>query len=341
MASAALGPLIVDLDGDPSLTNQDRERLQCPQVGGVILFSRNYENRLQLRSLTREIKEIRSPELLIAVDQEGGRVQRFRGRFTRLPPVGACGVLYDSKHSEGKQLAYNMGLVMARELIDCGVDLSFAPVLDVLQCNSHVIGDRAFHSDPDAVHFLASSYISGMGDAGMGSVGKHFPGHGSVSADSHTSLPEDKRLMAALRGCDLLPYTLLNNQLRGVMLAHVLYKSIDVRIPSYSSFWIHDVLKEDIGFRGVVFSDDLSMTGAGNGSTLERCRAARNAGCDLLPVCNDLDAVDKLLGERREEWIGNGADAAVASLYARPKPVDPRMLETAREIVEMAAYEFG
>lgn len=338
---APLGPLIIDLDGGPSLGRADRERLQSPSVGGVILFSRNFEDRSQLRELTREIKALRTPELLITVDQEGGRVQRFRGGFTRLPPAGVCGRLYDSRPEAGRQLAYDIGRVMASELMESGVDLSFAPVLDVLSCDSRVIGDRAFHGDPEAVHWLAASCMAGMHDAGMGCVGKHFPGHGGVGGDSHTCLPEDKRPMEALRGCDLLPYAALAGRLQGVMLAHVLYSAINPRIPSYSSFWVRDVLREELGFRGVVFSDDLSMAGAGDEPLSERCGAALQAGCDLLPVCNDLPAVDRLLRETDGEWSGFDRSGAVASLYARPAPPDARRLGAARERVEQAALEAG
>lgn len=340
-AANALGPLIIDLGGGPRLSRDDRERLLSPLVGGVILFSRNYEDRPQLRELTRDIKGLRTPELLITVDQEGGRVQRFKGRFTRLPPAGACGRLYDEDPDRGRRLAHDIGLVMASELIDCGVDLCFAPVLDVLSCDSRVIGDRAFHCDPEAVHFLASSCMAGMQEAGMGCVGKHFPGHGGVGADSHTSLPVDDRSMAALRRCDLLPYASLGSRLQGVMLAHVLYRAINARIPSYSSFWIREVLREELGFDGVVFSDDLSMAGAGDEPLPERFHAALQAGCDLLPVCNDLRAVERLLrsaGDRGEPPV-HPTDDAIASLYARPGGSAAQRVAAAREAVEQAVLD--
>lgn len=337
----SLGPLIIDIDGGLSLSRTDRSRLQSPLVGGVILFTRNFEGRPQLRELTREIKALRTPPLLITVDQEGGRVQRFRGRFTRLPPASVCGRLYDSHPKAGRQLACDIGLVMASELIECGVDLSFAPVLDVLSCESRVIGDRAFHSDPEAVHWLAGSCMEGMHDAGMGCVGKHFPGHGGVGGDSHICLPEDGRSMDALRGLDLLPYSSLGSRLQGVMLAHVRYGAINPRIPCYSSFWIRDVLREELGFRGVIFSDDLSMAGAGDEALPERCRGALEAGCDLLPVCNDLPAVDRLLRQEEDGWTGHGRNEAIASLYAKPVPVDTQRLMAARENLERAALDAG
>lgn len=338
------GHLIIDLDGDLALSRRDQVRLQHPRVGGVILFSRNFEDRGQLRALTADIKALRSPPLLITVDQEGGRVQRFKGRFTRLPSAGACGRLYDSNPKAAKQLAYHVGLIMARELIDCGVDLSFAPVLDVLSHDSEVIGDRAFHSDPEAVHFLAYACIKGMQDAGMGSVGKHFPGHGGVGADSHVCTPEDGRSMTELRNSDLLPYMSLGNRLAGVMLAHVLYTAINPSIPSYSSFWIRDVLKEDVGFKGVVFSDDLTMAGAGEEPLLGRCHKALRAGCDLLPVCNDLKAVDELLDAPEEEW-GEGVAATswdvIASLYPKPSAIGDETLVAARESIEQAVSDLA
>jgi beta-N-acetylhexosaminidase len=334
------GPLIVDLDGGLSLSASDRRRLESPHVGGVILFARNFEDRPQLKELVREIKALRSPGLLVTVDQEGGRVQRFKGRFTRLPPAAAGGRLYDTDREAGRQLARETGLVMAAELIECGVDLSFAPVLDVLRCDSRVIGDRAFHSDTEAVHFLAAAYIDGMHEAGMACVGKHFPGHGGVGADSHTCLPEDDRPMSALRDCDLLPYMSLGNRLQGIMLAHVLYGSVNSRIPSYSSFWIRDVLREELGFEGVVFSDDLNMAGAGDDPLLDRYRAALDAGCDLLPVCNDPKSVDRMLKQVEREGLPAGdSTAAVEALYCRPKVVDPAALQAARERVSQAAAD--
>lgn len=329
MTSRPPGPLIIDLEGNLDLTAADRARLQHPRVGGVILFSRNAADSSQLRNLTREIKGLRSPELLVTVDQEGGRVQRFRSGFTRLPPAAACGRLHDADPGAGRRLARAIGLVMAAELIECGIDLSFAPVLDVLRCDSRVIGDRAFHSDPDVVSQLASACVDGMREAGMGSVGKHFPGHGGVGADSHACLPRDERSLDELRECDLLPYISLCGRLSGVMLAHVLYGEIHAEIPSYSRFWIRDVLREQVGFRGTVFSDDLTMAGAGDGPLPGRCAAALEAGCDLLIICNDLHAVDALLNGAQTEWAAPEPDT-ITSLYARPGPADPAALESAR-----------
>jgi len=334
------GPLIIDLEGDLALTPADRARLQHPAVGGVILFRRNHAGRAQLRALTAAIKGLRSPALLITVDQEGGRVQRFRDGFTRLPAAARCGRRYDRDAVEGERLARALGLVMAAELIACGVDLSFAPVLDVLSRDSRVIGDRAFHSDAGAVQRLASACIHGMHDAGMGAVGKHFPGHGGVEADSHTCLPEDSRPMAALRGCDLQPYAGLHARLQGVMLAHVRYARIEPWTPSYSGFWVQEVLRGDIGFRGAVFSDDLTMAGAGDEPLAERCRAALAAGCDLLPICNDIAAVDQLLAawDHRPQA---SSTPVINHLYATPEQVDEHVLLDVRRRLEAAASEAG
>lgn len=340
MTTGRLGPLIVDIDGDLSLSERDRDRLDQPEVGGVILFARNFADRSQLRELIREIKALRSPALLVTVDQEGGRVQRFRDGFTRLPPAAVCGRLYDTNPDAAVCLARDHGLVMASELIECGVDLSYAPVLDVLQCDSRVIGDRAFHSDPNVVRLLAAAWIDGMDQAGMGAVGKHFPGHGGTGADSHTCLPEDRRSLAALRECDLLPYRSLAGRLRGVMLAHVRYGRIESNIPSFSSFWIKDVLGGEIGFEGVVFSDDLSMAGAGSEPLNERCAAALGAGCHLLLICNDRAAVDAVL-ERPQEWSSVDATAAIRSLCARVGSADTRTLAAARAAVQQSKVGGG
>lgn len=257
-------------------------------------------------------------------------MQRFRDGFTRLPPAAACGRAYDRDPAGGERLARQLGLVMAAELLDCGVDLSFAPVLDVRGRDSQVIGDRAFHRDPQAVARLAGACIAGMAAAGMASVAKHFPGHGGVSGDSHHCLPEDGRSLAALRDCDLRPYATLAARLQGVMLAHVRYAAIDARIPSYSDYWVGEVLRGEFGFDGVVFSDDLSMAGAGDAAPAQRCRAALRAGCDLLPLCNDPAGVDRLLVALADHPVPDRS-TAVASLYPRPVPVADHELAAARE----------
>ncbi len=293
-----LGPVMLDLAGDTELLAEDRERLKHPLVGGVVLFDRNYNDPKQLLALTEHVHGLRSPPLLIAVDQEGGRVQRFRDGFTSLPSARHYGDLYDRQPEEGLRTAKSMGEIMARELLAAGVDFSFTPVLDVTRVQSVVIGDRAFHSDPLAVTRLAGAFISGMAEAGMTAVGKHFPGHGGVRGDSHTCLPCDHRPFVDVESCDLVPYRELVDVLGGVMTAHVMFDAIDGQVPTYSRWWIDDILRKKLGFRGVVFSDDLTMEGARTGAdAADRAVAAMEAGCNMVLICNDRRSVDRVLTE--------------------------------------------
>lgn len=286
-----LGPLMVDVAG-PRLSEADKQRLRHPLVGGVILFSRNYADPAQLRDLTAEIHALREPPLLIAVDHEGGRVQRFREGFTRLPAMRTLGARYAMSPAEGLAAARATGLLLAAELRACGVDYSFTPVLDLDYGPSRVIGDRAFDRRPDEVVVLAAALIEGLEAGGMGSCGKHFPGHGYVIPDSHFELPVDDRPLAAMAD-DLLPYRRL--RLDGVMAAHVIYSCVDCNTAVFSNSWIY-YLRNDIKFDGVVFTDDLSMAGAGVvGEMPARVARAYGAGCDMLLVCNDADAVDRVL----------------------------------------------
>lgn len=285
------GPLMIDIAGH-ELTDLDRERLGHPLVGGVILFSRNYANREQLSALTAEIHALRHPALLIAVDHEGGRVQRFREGFTRLPAMRTLGALYDRDPEAGLIAAHDVGFVLAAELRACGVDYSFTPVLDLDYGPSRVIGDRAFHRDPEVVIALARALGDGLKQADMGSCGKHYPGHGYVIPDSHIELPIDHRPLAAMQE-DLLPYRKL--PLDAVMAAHVIYECTDCNTAVFSNKWI-DILRNDIKFDGVVFTDDLSMAGAGVvGDMLARVEAAYGAGCDMLLVCNAPESVEQVL----------------------------------------------
>ncbi|MBI3899926.1 MAG: beta-N-acetylhexosaminidase [Gammaproteobacteria bacterium] len=283
-----LGPVMLDVAG-VALTNEERERLRHPFVGGVILFSRNYQSPAQVAALVAEIRALREPNLLIGVDHEGGRVQRFRNGFTRLPPVRRFGEIYDENRKRAKRLAHTAGWLMAMELRAVGVDFSFAPVLDLDRGVSQVIGDRAFHSDPDAVADLATSYIGGMAEAGMAATGKHFPGHGGCEADSHLAFPVDNRSYADLYVEDLIPFErLIQNGLAGIMPAHVLYPQIDTQPAGYSRIWLQEVLRGRLNFQGIIFSDDLSMEGAkGVGGMVERAEFALAAGCDMVLVCND------------------------------------------------------
>lgn len=291
------GPLMIDIAGK-TLSVLDRERLAHPLVGGIILFSRNYQSPAQLAALCAEIHALRRPPLVIAVDHEGGRVQRFREGFTRLPAMRQLGDWWENAPQEAIQASRAVGYVLAAELRALGVDFSFAPVLDLDWGHSGVIGNRAFHGDPQAVAALASGLIEGMRDAGMASCGKHFPGHGWAEADSHVAIPVDERSMAELEA-DISPYRQL--QLDAVMPAHVIYPQVDARPAGFSPVWM-EKLREEIGFNGVIFSDDLSMEGASvAGGIVDRANAAWTAGCDMLLVCNAPDAVGELLEEWRPE----------------------------------------
>lgn len=299
-ASAALppGPVMVDIAGTV-LTEHERERLRHPLVGGVILFSRNFESRGQLVELCRAIHDARAEPLLIAVDHEGGRVQRFRDDgFTPLPAMRSLGRLYDADPLRALQLATETGYVLAAELRACGVDFSFTPVLDLDDGVSAVIGNRAFHHDPKAVALLARALIQGLMLAGMGACGKHFPGHGAVEADSHHAVPVDDRSLEQILDRDVSPYAWLGDKvLPSVMPAHVIYPRVDSRPAGFSRRWIQDILRDRLAYDGVVFSDDLTMEGATvAGDILARAQAALGAGCDMVLVCNRPDLADDLLG---------------------------------------------
>jgi len=292
-----LGPLMIDVEG-LQLTAAETARLRDPRIGGVILFSRNFASNEQLRELTHSIHAVRSPGLLIAVDQEGGRVQRFRDGFTELPPMHLLGQQYNLDENSARRLSHVCGWIMAAELLDAGVDISFAPVVDLDLGLSEIIGDRAFHRDPEAVALLATAFMHGMREAGMQAVAKHFPGHGAVVADSHVELPEDHRDYDELVD-DLLPYDrLIANGLHGVMMAHVRYPAIDRRIASLSPYWQATELRRKLRFTGVIFSDDLSMSAMESvGAMPVRVREALAAGADMALICNDPDAVGQTLAE--------------------------------------------
>jgi beta-N-acetylhexosaminidase len=315
-----LGPVMLDIEGR-SLSAEDRELLAHPNVGGVILFARNYEHAEQLTRLTAEIHALRQPELVIAVDQEGGRVQRFREGFTALPAMHAFGRCHDLDPERARQVAEACGWLMAAELRATGVDLSFAPVLDLDYGLSEVIGDRAFHRDPEVVAQLAGRFMAGMRHAGMAAVGKHFPGHGGVVADSHHALPEDRRPYADLLD-DMRPYErLIAEGLAGVMLAHVVYSRLD-RLPAgFSRWWLNNELRIRLRFQGAVFSDDLSMAGAAfAGAPAERARLALAAGCDVVLVCNDRPAAVAVV-ESLGDWYEPAGHLRLARLRGRGEPV--------------------
>jgi beta-N-acetylhexosaminidase len=292
----SLGPLMIDLTGT-ALAAEEGELLRHPLIGGIILFSRNYADPGQLAELVRAIHAVRSPPLIVAVDQEGGRVQRFREGFSRLPPARRIGHEFDLEPRAAVALARSLGWLMAAELRAQGVDISFAPCVDLDNGVSEVIGERAFHASAEAVAQLAQGWMAGMREAGMAATAKHFPGHGAVVADSHHTLPVDRRPLVDL-GPDLTPYRrLIANGLPAVMVAHLLFPAVDSAPASLSSRWIRDVLRGDLGFQGVVFADDLSMGGAAAayGNVVTRAREALAAGCDMLPVCNNRPSVIELL----------------------------------------------
>jgi beta-N-acetylhexosaminidase len=308
---------MVDIAGT-ELTPEDIQVLSHPLVGSVILFSRNYRDVAHVSSLTAAIRAVRSPALLVAVDHEGGRVQRFRDGFTRLPPVRTLGRRYDEDRREGLSLAKGAGWLMASELRAVGVDFSFAPCVDLDYGVSEIIGDRAFHRDPDAVAALAVAYMSGMREAGMAAVAKHFPGHGAVIADSHVALPIDRRKFVDLEA-DIRPYRLLiENNLAGVMGAHVVFPAVDALPASLSKRWILSVLRGEMGFHGCVFADDLTMAGAAAfGGVIERSELAFAAGCDVLPICNDRQAVKSVLHHFGPGLGSPASQARVVRMRAR------------------------
>jgi beta-N-acetylhexosaminidase len=291
-----LGPIMLDCAGT-ALTAEDRDLLRHPAVGGVILFARNYTDPAQLAALTAEITALRDPPLLIAVDQEGGRVQRFRDGFTRLPAVGQFGAMYAADPTIAGQICEAAGWLMATELRALGVDFSFAPVLDLNRGISQVIGDRGFSAHPAAVTALALAWQRGVQRAGMIAVGKHFPGHGGVAADSHTELPTDSRSLAAIEQDDLEPFRqLIANGLAAIMPAHVIYSQIDAQPAGFSIIWLQRILRERLGFQGVIFSDDLNMAAAAaGGDHVERAQAALLAGCDMLLICNNRPAAIRIV----------------------------------------------
>ena len=290
------GPAVVDVLGTV-LTDEDRERIRHPAAGAVILFARNYENPEQLQVLTGEIEKLREPALPICVDHEGGRVQRFREGFTAIPPMREVGRLWDRDRERGREAAHAIGYVIGAELGAVGVDFTFAPVLDLDYGGSSVIGDRALHFDPTAVGALACEIVKGLKGAGMAAVAKHFPGHGFATADSHVAVPTDERKVAEILRKDALPYrAAIEAGLAAVMPAHVVFPQADAEPAGYSKFWLQEVLRGKLGFQGLVFSDDLSMEGACvAGGPPERARAAIEAGCDMVLLCNDPKGCDSLL----------------------------------------------
>lgn len=293
-----LGSVMIDIAGT-QLTSVDKERLLDPLVAGVILFSRNFESVEQLMALTSQIHALRHPKLLIGVDHEGGRVQRFKIGFTRLPPMGAIGRSYQQQPDQALELAEKVGWVMATELLAAGIDFSFAPVVDLDYGDSRVIGDRAFDADPKVVGRLATQIMKGMHAAGMASVAKHFPGHGYIQADSHLEVAVDDRSLDALLQGDIQPFlTLIEKGVDAVMPAHVRYPKVDERPAGFSKIWLGNILRQKCHFDGAIISDDLSMHAAVEfGDAPTRVKSALEAGCDLVLLCNAPESVDEVLAK--------------------------------------------
>lgn len=293
----SLGPVMLDIGG-VELTAEDKAILQHPLVGGVILFTRNYQSMAQLEALVRDIHAVRSPRLLVAVDHEGGRVQRFREGFTNIPAMARFGEVYETDQKKARSLCNLCGWLMAVELRAVDIDFSFAPVLDLDYGVSTVIGNRAFHSHPEIVSDLTHAFIEGMHEAGMAATGKHFPGHGAVTADSHVDMPVDHRHYDEIYAKDIAPYrSLIKKDLAAIMPAHVIYDQVDAQPAGFSEFWLKEVLRERLRFQGVIFSDDLDMKGASvaGESYADRARAALHAGCDMALVCNNREGALQVL----------------------------------------------
>ena len=312
---AIRGQVMLDVLGT-ELTDEDRARLAHPATGGVILFSRNYNSREQLAALVAAIREASPDPLLISVDHEGGRVQRFRGEgFTQLPPMGWLGKRYDESPEEALDESELLGWLMATELREVDIDFSYAPVLDLGLGVCDVIGDRAFHRDPDVIARLARRFMRGMHDAGMSAVGKHFPGHGAVVEDSHLALPIDQRELEVILDQDVSPFRqLIAYGLDGIMPAHVIYPAADQNAAGFSAFWLREILRDRLGFEGMIFSDDLTMVAAESaGSYSNRATAAIEAGCDMVLVCNNPVAADEVL-EAMRDVVSNESLLRLASM---------------------------
>jgi len=319
--------VVVDVLG-ATLIDEDRGRMRHPAAGAVILFARNYENPEQLAQLTADIERQREPALPICVDHEGGRVQRFREGFTAIPPMRLLGKLWDRDRDAAKQAAASIGYIIAAELGAHGVDFSFAPVLDLDYGGSSVIGDRALHFDPTAVGALGACLVRGLAQGGVAAVAKHFPGHGYAEADSHVAVPRDERTFKEIARKDIAPYKqVIEAGLAAVMPAHVIYSEVDSQPAGYSRRWLEQVLRRQLGFQGLVFSDDLSMEGAAvAGGPPERSRAALAAGCDMVLLCNNPAGLDELLQSLKDVQL------------AKPERLERMKKQGGRDLRKSVAY---
>lgn len=334
--STVFGPVMLDVVGT-TLSADDIRRIQHPLTGGVILFARNYQNRAQLSALTAAIHAAR-PGIVIAVDHEGGRVQRFKtDGFTHLPAMRKLGALWDKDVLAATSAATDIGYVLAAELRACGVDLSFTPVLDLDYGESGVIGDRAFHRDARVVALLAKSLNHGLMLAGMLNCGKHFPGHGFVKADSHLEIPVDERTLKQILTEDAAPYGWLGLSLAGVMPAHVIYPKVDQHPAGFSRKWL-SMLRNEFGFKGIIFSDDLSMEGASvAGTVIDGAQAALNAGCDMVLICNSPDKADQLLAGLKIRQDNATAESAARIAALMPQSPAPAWDDLQKEARYLAA----
>ncbi len=285
------GRLMIDIDGK-NLSNDDKTILSSKHIGGLILFSRNFDSYDQLNTLIKEVHLIKE-NIIIAVDQEGGRVQRFEKEYTKIPSMQDASLF--AKENDDKEFIKDLAWLISSELIAVGIDINFAPVLDINRNISNIIGNRSFSNDILEVINNASDYIDGMHEAGMKSTGKHFPGHGNVVEDSHIEIPVDERELHELLNEDLKPYIKLNDKLDVIMCAHILFSKVDSKIPSFSDTWINNVLRNKLNYKGLIFSDDLSMLGSGNESLINKVKMSLDAGCDMVIICNDRSGVKELI----------------------------------------------
>ncbi|HLF67086.1 MAG TPA: beta-N-acetylhexosaminidase [Gammaproteobacteria bacterium] len=327
-------PLFVSIE-NPYLTDADRLLLQHPRVGGLVIFSKNFTSKQQMAALIAQIKALKSPPLLISVDHEGGRVQRFKEGFTLIPPMHAIGQIYQADHEQGLILAKASGYIIGTELGAIGVDFSFTPVLDLDYGANSVIGNRSFHHDPEAVIHLAGALINGLAQTGMPAIGKHFPGHGYVSKDSHLELPEDPRSLAQMAP-DLRPFQALQAKLAGMMTAHVRYPQIDPDIASFSAYWLKTLLRQQWSYQGLIFSDDLRMKALDEIAEMNaRAQLALDAGCDVILLCNE--PTEKLI-ELADQLLPRQGTLDYTRLVNHPQS-DPKTYEAAKHTLSQLNYK--